>query len=471
MQDDSETDEEDLLDGMHNYWEQRADNLQRPGELQRPTTPSDLQREAQPLNPTPKIVEVFLMFLALWQFLFNISNKAMNMLIKFFHIFISVLANVVQNNQLRQLQNHFPTSHAQIYKLLGLDDAFTEYVVCPTCNLLYYYDDCIETTLGHKHSKRCVFVNFPDHPHRNQREPCNTILLTDKLNINNELVFVPIKTYPYCSFKESLARLVYQQDFLKCEEWRSRIGTIPDNVMADVYDAQVWRDFMSDRYDKFLQYPGSLLLSLNCDWFLPFSNTQYSVGALYLAVLNLPRKERYKIENIILVGVIPGPKEPKQTLNPLIAPFVEELLCAYDGWQLPISDSNIGETTVCIRACLASIVCDIPTMRKICGFLSHAAKLGCSKCLKQFTKDSFTDKTDYSGFDLASWTPRTLLDHKAHCEELNNCTTKSDLENKESDYGCRYSLLLDLPNFDPIRFGVIDFMHNMLLGMPKHIFY
>lgn len=38
---------------------------------------------------------------------------------------------------------------------------------------------------------------------------------------------------------------------------------------------------------------------------------QYSVGAIYLIVLNLPRHERFKEENIILVGMTPGPNEPK----------------------------------------------------------------------------------------------------------------------------------------------------------------
>ena len=45
-------------------------------------------------------------------------------------------------------------------------------------------------------------------------------------------------------------------------------------------------------------------------------NTEYSVGVV---VANLPRSERYKIENVI-VGVLPGPKEPQKHtyLKPLV---------------------------------------------------------------------------------------------------------------------------------------------------------
>ena len=35
---------------------------------------------------------------------------------------------------------------------------------------------------------------------------------------------------------------------------------------------------------------------------------------MYVSILNLPREERYTVENI-LVGVLPGPHEPKKTMN------------------------------------------------------------------------------------------------------------------------------------------------------------
>ena len=247
---------------------------------------------------------------------------------------------------------------------------------------------------------------------------------------------------------------------------------IPSDILRDIYDANLWQDFATDQYDNFLKHPGSLLLALNCDWFQPFSNTQYSVGALYLTILNLPRKERYNLENIILVSIIPGPKEPKLTLNPLLAPFVEELISVYDGWTLTISNDVIGEQSVHIRACLACVSCNVPAMRKLGGFLAigHTARLGCSKCLKEFPTTAFGDTPDYSGFDQDKWVPRSLENHKLQCEEVSACYTKTSLQRLESQYGVRYSLLLELPNFNPIRFGIIDPMHNLLLGTLKHMF-
>ena len=39
----------------------------------------------------------------------------------------------------------------------------------------------------------------------------------------------------------------------------------------------------------------------------------------------------------------------------------------------------------------------------------------------------------------------------------------------ESELGCRYSILLELPYFDPIRMTIIDPMRNLFLGSANHI--
>ena len=59
-------------------------------------------------------------------------------------------------------------------------------------------------------------------------------------------------------------------------------------------------------------------LMLNCNWFQPFHHTQYSIGVIYLVILNLPRTIRFKPENIIIVGIISGPSEP--TANLILGP-------------------------------------------------------------------------------------------------------------------------------------------------------
>ena len=81
---------------------------------------------------------------------------------------------------------------------------------------------------------------------------------------------------------------------------------------------------------------------------------------IFLAVLNLPREMRYKRENIIVVGIIPGPSEPPTTINSYLHPLVTELLTLWDGVQVTIYSK--GRCLVC--AGILSIGCDLPAVRK-----------------------------------------------------------------------------------------------------------
>lgn len=82
-----------------------------------------------------------------------------------------------------------------------------------------------------------------------------------------------------------------------CEQWRQRI--VPAGYLCDVYDGKVWKDFIQN---GFLSEHHNLALMLNIDWFQPFKLTQYSVGVIYLVIMNLPRSIRFKSENVIIVG-------------------------------------------------------------------------------------------------------------------------------------------------------------------------
>ena len=64
-------------------------------------------------------------------------------------------------------------------------------------------------------------------------------------------------------------------------------------------------------------------------------------------------------------------------------------------------------STVKDKLVLSCVACDIPASRKVCGFLSHNAALGCNKCLKKFNVQ-FVERTDYSGFDRENWGLRSM---------------------------------------------------------------
>ena len=272
-----------------------------------------------PSQEFPPVIKL-LTFLISWQGMFHVSDSAMGVLLSFIRQFLRLLSNVARNQYIQSISDSVPKTYSGALKLLKVDskDNFTMYVVCPKCNSIYSYNLCYEVKSGQKVSKHSQFIAFPNHPHATQRLPCGALLMKQVRNQNGKSIdLVPRKSYPYRYFFDAIK--LSKPDFLNmCERWRKRSKSIPSGTLGDVYDGKVWRDFSDEEYGNFLKFPGNLLLSLNIDWFQPFTHTQYSVGAMYLVVLNLPREERYKIENVILIGVIPGPK----TMNSYIAPMV-----------------------------------------------------------------------------------------------------------------------------------------------------
>lgn len=100
-------------------------------------------------------------------------------------------------------------------------------------------------------------------------------------------------------------------------------------------------------------------------------------------------------------------------------------------------------------------------------FLGHAANIGCNKCKKEFP--GIIGENNYSVFNRALWPNRENLTHREECRLIKECTSKGDKQRLELEFGARYSCLLQLSYFDPVRMTIIDPMHNLVLGTTKHM--
>ena len=105
-----------------------------------------------------------------------------------------------------------------------------------------------------------------------------------------------------------------------------------------MYDGQIWKDFQSPGGVPFLSVPNNIAFHINVDWFNP---TQHSEGAIYVSVMNLPCQKWFLQEHVILVGVIPGPKEPPIHINSFLRPLVDDLKKLWRG--LPFTNAD-GQT-------------------------------------------------------------------------------------------------------------------------------
>ena len=228
-----------------------------------------------------------------------------------------------------------------------------------------------------------------------------------------------------------------------CNQWRDyAIST----ELSDIVDGKMWRDFQVYNGRPFLAVRNNIALSLNIDWFNPYIHTQYSIGAIYLTILNLPRSERYKIENTIIAGLIPGPNEPKR-IHSFLKPIVDQLKVLWRGIALL---ENCGQSGI-VRGALLCFVSDLPATRKVCGFPNFNATLGCSKCLKKFPCENFGDATDYSGYDRQNWELRKMEDHKDAVCQIKLCKTITERIKKQKELGVHYSELTRLDYFDVMQ--------------------
>ena len=168
-----------------------------------------------------------------------------------------------------------------------------------------------------------------------------------------------------------------------------------------------------------------------------------------LFCMNLPPELRYKPENVFLVGIIPGPKEPNVLqMNNLLRPLVTELQELWAGKQL-----NCGDRLLKVRAALVALTCDLPAARKVAGFGSHASTHFCSVC--------YLRRKDIESLDVDSWERRTLEKHNADTIAWKTAATVKEKDATFVQTGVRWTVLSLLPYWDPTRMLSIDIMHNL----------
>ena len=129
-----------------------------------------------------------------------------------------------------------------------------------------------------------------------------------------------------------------------------------------------------------------------------------------MVLMNLPRSIRFRNENVILVGIISALKHEPKSLNHFLNPAVDELNALWKG--VKVNTHNSPSSTVKIQAAVLCFASDIPGARKLCGFLGHSARRGCSHCYKEFP-GGFGEQRNYGGFqDRDQWPKRSSQQHR-----------------------------------------------------------
>ena len=150
----------------------------------------------------------------------------------------------------------------------------------------------------------------------------------------------PVKKFKYLPILPCIRRMFSIPKLSKLIQ-QHMSATSEQSIIDDIHLSNAWKTLYSEN-GAFHGDARSLAFALCTDGMNPFSKekTSYSMWPVTLSLLNLPSDIRTKSTSLFLVGIIPGPKEPKN-MNPYLEVLIDELL------DLPnhtIYDSHRKET-------------------------------------------------------------------------------------------------------------------------------
>ncbi|QRV81018.1 Transposase family tnp2 [Ceratobasidium sp. AG-Ba] len=175
---------------------------------------------------------------------------------------------------------------------------------------------------------------------------------------------------------------------VKLEAWRAE----HPGVFEDVFDGEVYctlrrtRLRADDPY-RYFDSPDDIALGLGTDGFNMFKRRHKGSSTAWPLILvnyNLHPSIRTKLENIICVGVIPGPKECKD-INSFLVPLIEELEQLAQGVSAPKVASEVDDfegdgAEFILRAFLIILFGDIPAISKLLLLKGQNAISPCRTC-------------------------------------------------------------------------------------------
>ncbi|KZP21905.1 hypothetical protein FIBSPDRAFT_739745 [Athelia psychrophila] len=351
------------------------------------------------------------------------------------------------------------TTLPTVLKKLGVEPAIRVHPVCPKC--LEVYPDSKDTPAVCPICQTNIFKTGRTHTGRERTEQDRE----------------PELRYATRSLASQMAEIVSlpgMEDEL--DEWRKKARKAGE--YDDFFDGAISRElkghdnkpfFANDTMDH--DGPDHELrvgVTLGADWFSYLRSqisSSHTSGPISFNIVNLAPHHRYRTANLLLDGVMPGPREqdPDQTQR-YMRLTVNQLL---DLWEngIMVRTHRYPEGRL-LRVALVGICCDKPAAHKLGGFGSHSHTYFCTRCW--ITK---SDKPTPAAFEDGAFPKRTNCEHREKGNDYANLKTAAARAAFVTEHAVRWSEFARLPYFDIVRMVVIDPMHNLLLGLVKTHFY
>ncbi|CEL54836.1 hypothetical protein RSOLAG1IB_11781 [Rhizoctonia solani AG-1 IB] len=167
-------------------------------------------------------------------------------------------------------------------------------------------------------------------------------------------------------------------------------------VIEDIFDAENYRKLRTTLLDATKEYhyfdsPNNIALGLSTNGFTLFKRRRRGHSTAWPILIinyNLHPSLRLHLENLICVGVIPGPRQCKD-MNSFLIPLIDELLELEKGVlsvQVPTNthadnfNPDLPGLYFVLHAFLITLFGDIPAVSKLLCMKGHNAKSRCRIC-------------------------------------------------------------------------------------------
>lgn len=224
------------------------------------------------------------------------------------------------------------------------------------------------------------------------------------------------------------------------------------------------------------------MFGLSTNGFAPWKRRKKTCWPLLLYNYNLPPNIRFHLEYILCIGVIPGPRKPKD-FDSFIWPMVQEFLkLEHDTWAFDVSSSEM----FVLHVYLCIVFGDIPASM-VMRMKGHNGVCPCRMCNIRGIKapdgkgnyvpldhtnhpDVQADPSTIPKYDPAQLPLRTHSEMKSQAEQVQFTLNTSQSDKLATAYGIKgTSILMVLSSLSFPGSFPYDFMHLMFENIIKNL--
>lgn len=396
--------------------------------------------------PRESTLAVAMLTLLLMHLVFHLSRRATTVML------VGIRCMLSSQGASRELVDQLPNDPRSVLNRFNLDPRCSSFLQCPACYALYPYNGTITSAMDE--ADRCSYKSTPNNL------PCNVPLWEERRS-GGRTFLAPRRKYIHQNLKDWVGRLLTRPGVP--EQFRKSCNRPATTVMEDIWDAPVLRNFRDIDGQSFFRGRGNeirLAFSLNADGFNPFhmieAKQSVSCTAIYMIILNFPEHLRFLFRNMYLAGVIPGPGKPSlDQINHALSLVVSEL---HEFWKGVYYTAIAASLSGCLtKGAMIPLVCDMLSARQLAGLSSATSTLFCTSCHLTIQ--------DIENLDRSTWPARDLVTQIEHAKLWRDSESETERDGYFKAHGVRWSVLLELPYWNPILFSVLDSMHAAHLGL------